>query len=37
MKKFLSFALVALTALVMSSCGAGGSSNYKQGDPMPFY
>lgn len=35
MKKFLSFALVALTALVMSGCGAGGSSNYKQGDPMP--
>ena len=35
MKKLVSFALVALTALMMSSCGMGGSSNYKQGDPQP--
>ena len=35
MKKFFSFAVVALAALMMTACGVGGSRQYKQGDPAP--
>ena len=35
MKKFLSIALVAMTVVMMTGCGIGSSSEYKQGDAMP--
>ena len=35
MKKFFSIALMAMTMVFMASCGAGSSSQYAQGDPMP--
>ena len=35
MKKILSTALVALTALIMASCEKGDQVTYKQGDAMP--
>ena len=35
MKKFFSFAVMALAMVFMVSCGAGSSSSYKKGDPEP--
>ena len=35
MKKIFSVALMAVTMFFMASCGAGSSSSYEQGDPMP--
>ncbi len=35
MKKFFQVALMALTVVFMASCVAGGSGNYKEGDPAP--
>lgn len=35
MKKFFAVAMMAITMMLMASCGVGSSSSYEQGDPMP--